>query len=90
MRLADLNLGSRVARRKSVSPVVVVEGSLIKVQYAKRTLEFPGFLRSSLEIMLEDRPFAIHEIRGLINDAGKVELARKMIQEGVLEIVDLG
>jgi hypothetical protein len=40
--------------------------------------------------MQQDAPFTVREIRGLINDEGKIALAKKMIQEGFLEIVDLG
>jgi len=54
---------------------------------AKLTL--PSFLAKSVDGILERGAIVVREIGGLINDEGRVELARKLVRAGILAIESL-
>jgi hypothetical protein len=85
-----LGLDSRLTKNGSVSPVLAAGGKQVEIRFSGKTLQFPLFLKEALEVMLRDAVFAVRDIRGFISDAGRVELARTLVREGLLEIVDPG
>lgn len=86
LELSNLNLNSILSRRKSIIFNVNKDNKKIFVEFYHKTLEFPIFLASSLNVILYSDSFQVKDIPGLINDEGRIKLITQLVQEGFLKI----
>lgn len=86
LRLPQLTLESIVARRPTILFKVETDATQVYVQFYQKKLTFPRFLEPSLNDLIQHPSLAVKEIGGLINDAGRLSLAKTLIQAGFLTI----
>lgn len=86
LRIEQINLDTVVSRRKYIDYLLEKREKDVCIKFSKEEISFPHFVYDSLEIVLQNKPFAVKEIKGLISDAGKLELVKKFVQTGFLEI----
>jgi hypothetical protein len=60
------------------------DGDKIVLLFGSATIAFPAFVRDSLQFALQARRFVVGELPGRLDDAGKLVLVRRLIQEGLL------
>jgi ribosomal protein L16 Arg81 hydroxylase len=78
-----------VRKRPEVLYLVELDGRSLIARFAGKHVTLPAFLRPSLDRILQDAPFAIGDLPGLITDTGKVDLIRPFVETGLLSIVQL-
>ena len=89
INLPQLNLDSIVAHRPNILFKVETDATQVYLQFYQKNLTFPRFLESSLTDLTENLSLSVKDIGGLINDAGRLSLAKTLIQEGFLMIKDI-
>lgn len=87
MSIASIGIDSVVSRREHVLFRRTDKGKMIQVNFEGRTIEIPRFLEESLNEILGGEQFVVHQIQGLIDNAGRIELVQKFVREGFLQIV---
>jgi hypothetical protein len=90
VHLGDISPKTIVRRRPGILFAVREQDGLVEVHFAGRSVSMPAFLRSCLEPITSETPFAIESVHGLISGEGKVELVRSLVRVGLLEIVEIG
>jgi ribosomal protein L16 Arg81 hydroxylase len=85
-RLADITLDTVLARRPSSSYTLESEDDTVALYGAGKKVLFPKFARRSVQSILDAGAFPVREIGGLISDEGRLELARTLLREGLLEV----
>ncbi len=80
--LPDLTMDSVVVRRQSFACRIVETDTGTLIQCAEQELKIPYFLEKS--IFLQEKPFKVHDIKGLITPKGKLELVQQLICAGFL------
>jgi ribosomal protein L16 Arg81 hydroxylase len=82
-RLADLRLDSRLCHRPGILCMVEADDRFATIRFGPQHLQAPTRIRPALEF-IRDRPrFAVADIPGL-DDEGKIVLARRLLQGGLL------
>lgn len=83
----QLNLDSVVVRRPGVDFIVErnQRGAIIQFGIQKMIIERPFI--ASFDRFLDDRPFAVREIEGLLTEKGKIELTSRFVRAGWLTIL---
>lgn len=89
IHLPQLNLNSIVARRPNILLSVERSPTQIVLHFYQKSLTFPIFLAASLTDLIDHQYLAVKDIGGLINDAGRVSLAKNLIQAGFLMIKEI-
>lgn len=84
--LDQLSLNSVVSRRKLVDYRVEPGAENLIIKCAQEELTLPRFMAETLDSLLQDRPYAVRDLKGLISAAGKLELVRKFVRAGLLKI----
>jgi hypothetical protein len=54
------------------------------IQFGEQKLNVPTFIER--DVFLQNSPFKIGEIQGLISNQGKLDIARQLIEAGFLKI----
>ncbi|WP_299486435.1 cupin domain-containing protein [Acaryochloris sp. IP29b_bin.137] len=89
IHLPQLNPNSVVAHRPYILFTIDRSPTQIILNFYQKSLTFPIFLAPSLTDLLDHPCLAIRDIGGLINDAGRLALAKTLIQEGFLMIKEI-
>jgi hypothetical protein len=78
---------TRLERRPTVLADIVDQDDSIMLVFEGRELTFPGHVREDLFAVFEiNEPFTVTELPGLLDDAGLLVLARRLVREGFLRI----
>ena len=88
-RMHEMSADTVVRARAGIVRVVEDEGKFLNVRFAERQVRVPKLLKSCLERILGDSPFAVREMQGMASDPDKLELARKFVRAGFLAIVGI-
>ncbi len=86
MQMSQLTTASVLSRRTSVSYVVKDREQQISVCFGEHEITIPPLLKSALPTILQNEPFAIGDIKGLITDQGKIDLITEFVRTGFLKI----
>ena len=86
LRLTELSAESVVVRRPGLDCVIDRQQSGIKVRFGVHEVGVPAYLESSLNQILQPRPFAIGDLPGIMTIQGKIELIRQFVRTGFLRI----
>jgi JmjC domain len=89
LQVSNLGLDSVIVRRTDMAPGIEEDTTSIHVQVGREEISFPLFLRESVRAMLSDVPFAVREIAGPVTDTGKLDLARRFVEAGLLRVVSI-
>jgi hypothetical protein len=89
LRSERLNLDSMVVRRPGIDFVVERKERETVIEFGSRKMIIERPFTASLDRFLEDRPFAVREIEGLLTEKGKIELASRFVRAGWLTILSL-
>lgn len=85
--MEQLDVNSVVLRRQGFTCVVEQTNRGSVVSFGNSRLTIPAFIDK--EILLQNSPFKISDIKGVITDDGKIALVREFIESGFLEIQDV-
>ncbi len=88
LALENISLETIVSRS---SGFTMVQGNLqtaLIIQFGEQKLKIPAFIEK--DILMQNSPFKIGEIKGLISDQGKLDIARQLIEAGFLKIEEPG
>ena len=86
LRLFELSATSVVVRRTGLDCVVDRQDSGSTVRFGVHEVGVPPYLESALSLILQERPFVVGKLPGLMNDLGKIELIRQFVWTGFLRI----
>lgn len=84
LQLENLSLNTTVSRRKGFTYLLKTVGKDHFIIFCGRKLTIPGFIEK--DILLQDKPFKIRDIKGLITANGKLALVREFIEAGFLQM----
>jgi len=89
LQVSQLKLDSIVCRRPGIDCVVTENFQNIEIAFWNKKRGVAKVLKPALELLLGDNPFSIREIKGLISDAGRLELVSDFVRDGLLTIRSL-
>jgi mannose-6-phosphate isomerase-like protein (cupin superfamily) len=81
---AAITTDTRVEPRPHLIYRLREEGENVTLLFGSTTIIFPAIACEPLFFALQGRPFAARELPGRLDDAGKVVLVRRLINEGLL------
>ena len=85
--LGELTSASVVALRPGLVFEVLAKGDTVTLHYSDREISLPAKTGISLDFLLSGRKVAVAEIPGPLDIAGKTTLVRRLIREGLIEVV---
>ena len=83
-KLHQLSKNSMVVARRGAVCTVAYATDKINVEYLNTSIEFPLEVADCLESLLSGVPMKIEDVSGNLDIAGKIVLARRLIEEGLL------
>jgi hypothetical protein len=86
-RVASLGMASRVRARENLLYQLRTADERVTVACYGTTLKFPAHVREALEFALTGREFAVNELPGGLDDAGKLVLVRRLVREGLVRLL---
>jgi hypothetical protein len=89
LRLREMSGDTVLCARAAIVREIEDCGDSITVRFAAVRTTVPKFLRACLDRVLDNTPFTIHEIPGLMTVDGKVEFVKPFVANGLLSIVRL-
>jgi len=87
LRLQELTGDTVLCSRYEILRRIEDHGDSLEVQFAGNRTTVPTFLKDCLDRVLNDAPFTIREIPGLLTMAGKVDFVRPFVANGLLSII---
>jgi len=85
--LADLDAATLLERRATVLADVTLRGESVRVVFEGKNLEFPAPAREELAFMASaEEPFRLVDLPGVLDDDGRLVIARRLVHEGFLRI----
>jgi hypothetical protein len=85
--LGGLDLSAAVHRRETVIADLEDDGGRIVLAFEGKRIAFPAHAREELEQLVESRgPVVLRDLRGHLDDAGRLVLARRLVREGFLRV----
>ena len=88
LRLDQVTLDTVLCRRPAQGFAVDRDGDEIVVTSGPHRISVPCFLAETMRAIAGGAPFVLRDLPGLLDDAGKIVLARQFIQAGLLRIQD--
>ena len=85
--LGELTAASVVALRPGLVFQVLAEGDAVTLRYSDREISLPAKTGISLEFLLCSGKVAVAEIPDPLDIAGKTTLVRRLIREGLIEVM---
>ena len=82
--LDHLGTNSVVATRPEISFRLGMDGDSTWVDCGRRRISFPPYVTEALRFALTSSEFAVRDLPGTLDDAGKLVLVRRLIREGLL------
>lgn len=89
LQVEQLTLATIVRRRPQLAYTLVRSAQQITVKFGPSALSIPSLLASALPLLLQDQPFAVHDLQGLLTAGQKIALVRQFVQAGFLTIESL-
>jgi hypothetical protein len=89
LRLQEITGDSVLCARSAIVRRIEDHGSSVEVHFAGTRTTVPLFLRPCLDRILDNTPFAVRDIPGLMTVAGKVEFVRPFVANGLLSVVTI-
>ena len=87
LQLENLSLETVVSRLTGFECLFKTVKGEFSIQFGGQKLNIPSFIER--DILLQFEPFAVKQIKGLVTDAGKLQLVQQLISAGYLKIDDL-
>lgn len=87
LKLEQLNINTKVVRRKEIVYSLKKEENGILIIFGKDKLLIPNWLDK--EIILNENPFIIRDIIGLATDKIKIDFVKKFVEAGFLTIQEI-
>lgn len=84
LEINEISSETVVHRRPFLAHLVERDEQWITIRFEGEAIVLPRFLEVALNRILSTGSFAVHEIEGIPNDAGKVALVKRFIQAGLL------
>lgn len=75
-----------ISRRTGIKYIIETDAQSTIIRFGKKKIVLPKFVDK--ELFLQDTPFKINEIKGLLTEENKMALVRTLIQAGYLKIVN--
>jgi len=75
---------TRIAPRPHLICSLREEGEGLALLFGSTRLTFPAAVREPLTFALQGQPYAVRDLPGRLDDAGKLVLVRRLIKEGLL------
>jgi ribosomal protein L16 Arg81 hydroxylase len=85
--LKALTLDSIAGARMGSVSRVSMEGEFCSVDCYGRKIRFPGHASEALRFALSNPRFAVRELSGNLDGEGKLALVRRLVREGLVEVV---
>ena len=82
-----INADTVVARKQGFDYVIKTVGNDTNIHFGTERLTIPPFVDKA--IFLQDQPFKIKEVKGLLTAEGKISIVKKLIAGGWLEIKEI-
>jgi hypothetical protein len=86
LRIENIGLETVVSRRNGFTLLHENSKNGSIIQFGGQKLKIPAFIETDL--LMQEKPFKIGEIKGLISAQGKLDIARQLIEAGFLKIED--
>jgi hypothetical protein len=88
--LGSNQISSETVLRKSkyIAHQLNKQGKTIHLLFHNKKLIFPIFIAPLLDQLLQEEPFKLSDVNAQQNNQEKIALAKKLLQEGLLTIVD--
>jgi ribosomal protein L16 Arg81 hydroxylase len=86
IQLDNLTLDSIVSLRACIGERLTKDGDRLIVKCDAEIITLPHFMAPTLQSLMHDAPFAVRELGGPVSDSGKLELAKRFVQAGLLRI----
>lgn len=83
-RLDSLTMETAVGARQAVVARVKTEGASESIETYGRTITYPFYAAEAVRFALEHPKFAIRDLPGALDEAGKLTLIRRLIREGLV------
>ncbi|MDO8423622.1 MAG: cupin domain-containing protein [Parvibaculum sp.] len=88
VELQKLSLGSVVIARDSRIQLIEESEERIVIKHLNTTIEFPSHVSVSLRCLLSGNRLRVVDVEGNLDASGKLTLARRLIEEGLLMAID--
>ncbi len=89
VRLEEMSARTRVRRRAGIICRLDREEDRAVLKFHDKSVLFPDFVRASLEHLVAGGAMQVGNIPGGLDAPGRLVLARRLVREGFLEIVDI-
>jgi hypothetical protein len=86
----DVDDGSRVRRRAGAVCYLELAADHLEVVLGDRELKMPPELEPAIRRLVGERPLEVRELADLLDHQSRLVLVRRLVREGLLEILDLG
>ncbi|MBS1522325.1 MAG: hypothetical protein JST50_15095 [Bacteroidetes bacterium] len=87
LQLENLTSETIVSRLNGFTTIHENVQNVWVIQFGEQKIEIPVFVEK--DIFMQDQPFRIGQIKGLVTDQGKLEIVRRLIEAGFLKIDQL-
>jgi quercetin dioxygenase-like cupin family protein len=87
VRLEELTAASTVRRREGAACFVNPDGDHLRVLLSDRELEMPLHLADAMQFVAGGTSFTVRELEPWLDDAGALVLVKRLVREGLLEVV---
>lgn len=82
--LEQIGTDTKLAVRPHLIARVQVEQNSVSVRHFGRKITFPSHVAPAVRFALSQKPFAVRDLPGDLDDSGKLTLARRLVREGLL------
>lgn len=86
LQVEKLSLDSLVKRRENTEYIVVEYEDGLEIVFGREKIILPKIMNVPLQTCFQNEPFFVKELNGLLTAGGKVELVRRLINRGFLQI----
>lgn len=89
LQMRKLSAESVICRRPFLDYSFERTDEWIIIRFGGEEISIPLFLETALAKFLEEKPFAVGEIEGIPNYAGKIAMAKRFIKAGFVKIISV-
>jgi ribosomal protein L16 Arg81 hydroxylase len=87
LQLELLHANAVVCKKKGFDYTVKTAGKETRIHFGNQRLTIPAFVDKA--IFLQDQPFKVSEVKGLLTGEGKLAIVKELIEGGWLEIKEI-
>jgi hypothetical protein len=88
--LGSITLNSSVRNRQGITWDFRKEDDTCIVQHGRTELRVPSALEPALRFLRGDERALVRDIPDCVDEMGKIVLVRRLIKEGLMELIDHG